>query len=65
MDLGINDEANLFPDIAYIYLYVYLAAGFLEPVKAAVGEIFGESCVRLSLFRQLKHSFMSTYATVR
>jgi hypothetical protein len=44
----------------YIYLYVYLAARFLEPVQAAVGEIFGESCVRLSLFRQLKHSFIST-----
>jgi hypothetical protein len=44
----------------YIYRFVYLAAGFLEPVQAAVGEIFGESCVRLALFRQLKHSFMIT-----
>jgi hypothetical protein len=56
----LQNEANPFPNITYISLYVYLAAGFLEPVKAAVGEIFGESCVRLSLFRQLKHSFMST-----
>ena len=34
---------------------MYLAAGFLEPMEAAVGEVFGESRVRLALLGQLKY----------